>query len=305
MPVVRGDRIGLSGKLSRCSTDAQTAYAHLVAAVPDDFGRFPVRWLPIMARLYPNLDDARRIGRVVTKWKARFAEYEREGLIRTWVVDGVTYAEFSGFVSTGNHWHRTPEPDWSSHRHGKRCLRTAIHSARASKQVEVADGLSIQLKELTTTGPERSPNGARTGGGTPSPPSPPSPPFQITTDNGTPLPPASGGGVENRQATGNGNGHRPGSRAVRADHAERLLRLWIGLTPEALRQGIPLDARDRITKALREGRPYWQVANTISEMVRDSLVGAGELDPTDHWPPEGWLNLADEDAPAAVAVAES
>lgn len=159
-----------------------------------------------------------------------------------------------------------------------------LQSRRAQSR-ETTRGVSpnVSTKRLSRGSAGRQPDASRIEAGSSLPSPSPSP---RSTNPSLTLPVGEG-------THGNGNGRRPGGRAVRADETDRLLRIWIRLTPEHLRQSIPLDARDRIRKELREGRPFWQVAASIAEMVRGALMEAGEIDSRASWPPEGFHALGD------------
>jgi len=203
MPVVRGDRIGESQKLNRCSVQAQDFYALFVSAVPDDFGRYRHSAAHVALALYPRREPTpgllRRVGRLLT-------ELEREGLVRTWTLDDVVFGEVTGFTSCGNLYHRTPEPPWSNHTHTWRCGTTALARLREwGTRQDVAD-FALWLKELRQQSPNRARTDRDTGGGTEperggEPPSPPSPP----SFNTPPLPPSrSRGGNGSALLGGNG-----------------------------------------------------------------------------------------------------
>lgn len=148
MAIVKGDRIGVSQRLSRCTPEAQTAYAHLISTVPDSFGRFTLNVWTIVVRLFPTRDDERQIVRLSRKWRRYLAEYEEQQLIRTWQADGRTFAEVTNHHPSGNLYHRTPEPPWSKHEHNGACLPHAIHRARDVGNMKEADRLVAVLQEI-------------------------------------------------------------------------------------------------------------------------------------------------------------
>jgi hypothetical protein len=139
-----------------------------------------------------------------------------------------------------------------------------------------------------------------------SPPSPSPAPAPIT-DN-PPIPPR--GGTDERSdlrtdghgpqhGSGNGHSHKPGPRVGRRHVEDQIIAIWSNLA--AIGQGQlqshpPLDARDRVRRALREGRAPWEVAASISEQVREALVDVGAIDNSTPWPPEGWLSELDSNA---------
>jgi hypothetical protein len=176
MAVVRGDRIGESVKLNSCSVEAQTFYAAFIAAVPDDFGRFrlsPVRiWVRMFPRREPTAANLRKTGRLV-------AELRSAKLFEVWTVDGVEFAEMTGWKPTGNLYHRTPEPIGSVHVHSKRCGTTAMARAREWGDAIALASLSILLSKVAVAEPEQKANRGGTEGGAevehPSRPSRPSP----------------------------------------------------------------------------------------------------------------------------------
>jgi len=86
-------------------------------------------------------------------------------------------------------------------------------------------------------------------------------------------------------------------RATRSGQVEALVRVWLRLANGQVQDHPPLDARDKIKAALRSGRPFWQIAGSISEQVRESLVAVGKLAPDAKWPPDGWLEDAHSEAP--------
>jgi hypothetical protein len=57
---------------------------------------------------------------------------------------------------------------------------------------------------------------------------------------------------------------------------------WVRLGGHPTRQD-----RRAVWEALSAGRPLLQVLGSVAERVRDELVGAGRLRPTDPWPPPG------------------
>jgi hypothetical protein len=184
MPVIRREEVTHSPKLHRCSPEAQSGYAHFSATCPDDFGRVVLNVFTLVGQMFPRRDDEETFLRLARAWKGHLEEYEREGLIRTWEVDGVKFGELVDFAVTGNTWHRTPEPGWSGHEHNGRCIKSAINKARIYGFHDEAKALSIKLKELRERAkvreaerepqrdrvrePERQPEHS-------SPPSPPSP----------------------------------------------------------------------------------------------------------------------------------
>jgi hypothetical protein len=267
--VVRGDRIGESRRLNRCSNEAQDFYAAFIAAVPDDFGRYRHSLLHIALAMYPrrepNPASLRRIGRLLE-------ELVRHHLVATWEVDGVTFGEIDKWKPTGNKYHRTPEPPASSHVHAGRCLATAIHRAREWGMLDEAHRLSLLFSRLR----DRNPTGARPGPDqevdqgpdSPSPPSPPSPPLR-TTDNGhPPIPPADAGGDRPRSAIG------------LADQVE-------ALASYAKRIGGHPGRRERraYRDALRAGHTIEAIRSEIAEAVKRDLVSAGRFDWNAPWPP--------------------
>lgn len=167
----QGDRIKESIKLAKVSLEAYWAYSLIVDILPDDFGRCRLNPKLVAGHLAPRRGDvtAAVVRRIL-------AEYEREGLLRTWVQDGETFGEFTGFKARGNRYHRTPEPPWSEHAHQPGCLATAIHRCREWGRLDEAENLSLQLKKIR----DRNVGGNYTGTPTlplpPSLPSPPSPP---------------------------------------------------------------------------------------------------------------------------------
>jgi hypothetical protein len=206
--VVRGDRIGDSRKLSECKPAEQDAYARLVATLPDDFGRFRLSWPLIVGAMYPRLEDSGKVRSAAERWKRFVGVFEARGLLRSWEVDGVRYAELTGWKPRKNPvYHRTPEPPWKGHEHTGWCLSSAITRQKNAGLHQIAADLSIQLKELR----QRNGSGRHSGEGSgeganpsiPSPPSLPSPPRERKTEQATtPLPPASGGDQTGTESDG-------------------------------------------------------------------------------------------------------
>jgi hypothetical protein len=203
MPVTRGDRIGESRKLNRRSVQAQDFYALLVASVPDDFGRFRCVPAHVALKLYPRRDATPALVGRVRRLLAELEQPDETGdvLLRTWEVDGVRFAELTGWRPHGNRFHRTPEPPWSEHCHSGSCLGTAIARARDWGNSRLAETLSIQLKEIR----DRS----RTGRGTSVPSVPSTPSYEIP-----PQPPASGGGGAEAAEGATGTDHGRGDLDV-------------------------------------------------------------------------------------------
>jgi hypothetical protein len=173
--IVRGDRIGESERLNRCSLETQTFYALFVGVVPDDFGRFRLSPGHIALRMFPRREPT---GRVLRKVKQHLAEMESQELLRTWDADGQAFAELTGFHATGNIWHRTPEPPWSTHRHGNACVHSAMARAREWGDRTEVENLSNQIKEIR----ERSRSGAVAKPQRSALPSSPSSPPLLHTD---------------------------------------------------------------------------------------------------------------------------
>ena len=247
MPVIRGDRIGESERLTARTPEAQDFYAHLIAAVPDDFGRFRLSTPHVTLRMYPRREPTpallRRVGRLLHQLGAG----ERP-LWSTWEVDGVRFAALHNWTPTGNRYHRTPEPPGSPHVHQGACLSTAIHRAREWGQLDVASALSRQLSNLRDRRrTEPIPEPHRKG----TPPSPPSPPSQRNTPQ-TPL--EEGGSVCTSR--------RFERRRQIRDDADAVERYWIELGghPSA-------DERKRIRDSLREGRTREDLMRAVDDIV--------------------------------------
>ena len=85
-------------------------------------------------------------------------------------MDGVRFADLTGWKASGNRYHRTPEPTWSEHVHHGACITTAIHRAKEWGDLETAARLSLQLKEIR----ERKATEGLPEGDRPSSPSSPS-----------------------------------------------------------------------------------------------------------------------------------
>jgi hypothetical protein len=162
--VVRGDKIGESKRLNRCSVQASDFYAAMLAhEVPDDFGRFRDDAQFVHLRMYPRREltpvSLRRVARLMS-------ELQDAHLWRVWRVDGVRFAEMYKWKARGNLFHRTPEPpeapSWPVHEHSKRCARTGL--ARARDWGDDA-GAKVCLNLLNKIGPtevEQSPDRGRT-----------------------------------------------------------------------------------------------------------------------------------------------
>jgi hypothetical protein len=178
MPVVKGDRIGESQRLNMRSVEAQDFYAHFVTSkILDDFLRFRLQTSAIVSTMYPR----RELTAALIRRAQRLIEELGTGelpLWRTWVVDGITFAELTTGKARGNRYHRTPEPPWSDHAHSGACVPTAIHRAREWGFLEIAEALSLQLKKIR----ERRPT--ETVAGTPVPSAPSSPSSPSAPSNG-------------------------------------------------------------------------------------------------------------------------
>jgi hypothetical protein len=160
--IVRREGVTHSGKLNRCSTEAQIAYAHFITTVPDDFGRFVCNYFLIVTHMYPRRDDEKTVVKWSRAMRGIVAEWIREGLVRTFEIDGSTFGELTNWEPVGNTSHRTPEPPEAigapqgrKHEHNGRCLATAIRYARLYNQNEEAEILSNRLKELRDRGRDR------------------------------------------------------------------------------------------------------------------------------------------------------
>lgn len=146
--------------------------------------------------------------------------------------------------------------------------------------------------------------------GMPNPPSPSPAPTPITD----PSPNLSPDGERDEQADQGASADEEAPRAVgtnpralgtnlratRASQVEQLVRIWLRLASVAngqMQDQPPLDARDRIKATLRAGTPFWQVAASISEQVRDSLLAVGRLNTAAKWPPDGWLEDTEPEVP--------
>lgn len=171
MALVKGDRIGESQRLNRCSVQAQDFYAAMIAAeVPDDFGRFRDSTQHVWIRMYPRREPtAAGLRRV----KKLMSELAAAGLWRTWDVDGVGFAELYNHPTRGNMYHRTPEPPASfyqlpkvPHKHSKRCANTALARAKEWGDLDSVSELLLLVKRIDRTEPEGDPKETRSGGDT-------------------------------------------------------------------------------------------------------------------------------------------
>lgn len=180
MSLVRADRIAESRKLESCSLAGYLSYALFVAALRDDFGRFRFSARCALPVLAPR-DRADLTEDVV---RALLDEYLAVGLLKTWKQDGVTWAEWTGAVTRGNRFHRTPEPPWSEHVCSSRCAKTGRAMAKRW-------GTPWRQPALVSGDGGGSPDAAP-GDGAPlsALPSPPSPPSPSTT--APPQPPSAG-----------------------------------------------------------------------------------------------------------------
>lgn len=151
MPVVYGDELAENAALSRRSPQAQDFYTAMVARpVPDNFGRFRVSASHIALWLYPRREVTAAIRARLERLLRELGTGldENDVLWRTWVRDGVTFAEMATWRATGNVWHRTPEPPWSEHVHTVPCLPSAIRQARGWGYLEEARFLTRTLNDL-------------------------------------------------------------------------------------------------------------------------------------------------------------
>lgn len=155
MAIVRGDRIGESQSLNRCSIETQNFYALFISACPDDFGRYRHSPTHVAIAMYPRREATES---VTKKVKRLLAELAREGLVSIWELDGVTFGQIARWKPTGNRYHRTPEPphsalaktpsDTARHGHSGPCLATAINQARKWGMPQEAERLSLLMKEI-------------------------------------------------------------------------------------------------------------------------------------------------------------
>jgi len=196
MPVVRGDRAGESSRLNRCGPVSHALYAHFVASVPDDFGRYRHDAWTLTDRMFP-----RRQEEMLPLVRVALEEYLREGLVKVWTVDGVIFGELYGFHATGNRYHRTPEPPseagFPGHMHTGACVATALGQAKDwgepavvmaalrqmhadSRPAHRGKGGRYESTTSTVGGPSEPPSGHGREHRVPSPPSPPSPPTDRT-----------------------------------------------------------------------------------------------------------------------------
>lgn len=260
MPVVRGERIGESERLNLRSPEAQDFYAHFVAVIPDDFRRFRLAPSQIAGVLYPRRVITSALRKRVERLLLELGTGERP-LWKTWVVDGVTFAELATGKDRGNRYHRTPEPPWSIHHHQGACLATAIARVRDWGHPEELERLSLLMRQIRDR--KRTGSGARSlpGGPSPSPPSPPSPRI-----NGSPPAPQTGGAdldqADDFTPEETDNGHRPQADVV---EAARLYAIQAGFHPsrqerrqmrEAVLAGHTLeDLKTSIDEARARGQP--------------------------------------------------
>jgi len=268
VPVVKGDRIGESQKLNRCSIEAHVAYAAFVAVVPDDFGRFRATVFSIVERMFPRREDRRQLERKVALW---LKEWEAHDLLRTWTCDGVTFGEVTNWKPTGNAYHRSPEPPWSTHEHRGFCLRSAISRSRDWSDPQETENLVLRLNELRRRKPDGGPTSDRSRAqDSPSPPSPPSPSRQ----RNPPSPPPAGG-------NGRGNGHGPKALArVEVDRrADRYGAWWVAIGGHPMRENYR-----RLKETIRAGLTDGQIMEGIANLVHEEMQRAGKTIP-DPWPP--------------------
>ena len=256
MPVVRGDRIGESHRLNLRTVEAQDFYCALVAAVPDDFGRFRLSAPHVSLRMYPRREPTAALLRRVSRLLDQLGTGELP-LWQSWEADGVRFAELHAFRPTGNRYHRTPEPPGSNHAHQGACLSTAIHRAREWAQDETAKTLSIQLKEIRDRGRTEPPPGAHREG---APPSPPSPPSHNETD--TPQTPRKPGGPEASTRANVCTTKRFDRKRQLRDDAEQVEAYW-------REQGGHPTTEDRkmIRASLRSGHTVAQLRASVDDLV--------------------------------------
>jgi len=104
---------------------------------------------------------------------------------------------------------------------------------------------------------------------------------------------------------------RPGHRAERARQADRLVAAWLELAQRGMGGWqVPIDARTRIQRGLRDGRTVAELAGVIASDVRDGLLELGLLAQAEPWPPAGWLadelgggaDVVDDEAELAQAL---
>lgn len=153
MGVVKGDRIGESQRINRCSIEAQEFYALLLSKAPDDFGRFRMSAMSVANALYPRREPTRALFRRVERLLNELAGGD-EPLLYVWETDGVKFAQFYKFQPRGNRLHRTPEPPAgpasaaSSHTHTAACASSARNQAAAWGILDEAERLGLLTKKL-------------------------------------------------------------------------------------------------------------------------------------------------------------
>jgi hypothetical protein len=133
MAIVMPDKTARSGRLTgphealggkRISKLAFWAYSYFVATLRDDFARFQFSARLCLPKLAPQRPD-------ITEREVEqlLMEYEAAGLLKTWMVGDVVFAEWYKGIQKGK-YHQTPEPPWSEHHHAGWCWNTAIRQAR-------------------------------------------------------------------------------------------------------------------------------------------------------------------------------
>lgn len=298
MPVVKGERIGESRKLNRCSVAAHVAYAAFVAAVPDNFGRFRASPSSIAERMFPRREDDRWL--IVRSIRSWLKEWHVFGLVRLWDCDDVTFGEVTNWTATGNTHHRTPEPPWSTHEHVGFCCNAGLARARewpapgvekdtrkdSKKDRSHVDGIShhhLGMSEDHLGTSQNEVDGSATytdEGGDDRPlaraPSVPS----VVVRNTPPLPPSPTRG-------GNGLPKRLTERQVRQG-VERFRAWWVAIGGHPNK-----DNRRKLRDSVLQGKPDDVIAQAIVDYVHDEKVYRGEPLP-DPWPPT--IPLPPEDA---------
>lgn len=122
MAIVNGKRLYNSGKLQAVSLEddrAAAEYSWLMSGISDDFGRFKMSPRRILGKAYDGRPGVNEL--MVADWLALF---EKHGLIRLYMVGATTYAEWTNYMGdppSQRRFHSCPEPEWTSHKHNKRC----------------------------------------------------------------------------------------------------------------------------------------------------------------------------------------
>jgi hypothetical protein len=127
--IINGRRVYDSRKLAAVAAledRAAAEYVWMMAGISDDWGRFRASARMILGTAYK--DRAGVTEEDVERWlglyNTVFESMGEYGLLRFYYHDGVRYAEWTNYMGdppSQREHHNCPEPEWSTHKHGKGC----------------------------------------------------------------------------------------------------------------------------------------------------------------------------------------